>query len=641
MAKRQALADLLRNELEIETGSTSLLSEIFDEEPPPLSVFVSDKHYLNNGNARLSEMQYDFVRHFEQVLDLETYILMVEEFGEYWSPVRYVNHLAAEWGKGGGKDHTCQVSFARTSNILLCLKNPNDYYGLAPQTIIHMLNVAASAPQAHGVFFKPLRWMITHSPWFADKFEGDPPGPQASEVRFAKQIELISGHSQAETLEGKNLIAAMADEISAFPTKEEVQQSRTGRVPSKTSDAILEMLQSSATTRFPKQFKLAQISYPRFKNDAIEQAIAKGRRDNEAKGDSSRYFVSGPAATWEVNPRYEQFDFIDVPGASVPVPDVPSIVEDYESNPAYARGKYECRPSLSENRFMSNDAAIYAAFTEIREEPVEVEYYWGLDDAASFPGSEDPVAQTPGWQVRFHFHPDFRPVQGALYTVHGDLAIKSDRAGVAMTHVRTWEHREWPVPGGSVLERRPVVKEDFATCFTADPTTPEAPREIQIRWFRKLVWVLRARGFEIANVSCDNFQSVDSLQILESWGIQTSTVSTDRSPAAYSTLRDLIYDGRFEGYSNDLLVYELRALTTLRNGKIDHPPGGSKDIADAVAGAAFCAIGAGGDEGESPVYSDVADLSAFGGIESNDLNPDDMFGTTLGMDGTGVGSYLW
>lgn len=75
---RRSLADRLRNDLEVETKPTSELSKIFAEEPPPLDVFVRDTQYMDQDPFKLGEIQYDFVRHFEQVLDLPTYIMMVE-----------------------------------------------------------------------------------------------------------------------------------------------------------------------------------------------------------------------------------------------------------------------------------------------------------------------------------------------------------------------------------------------------------------------------------------------------------------------------------------------------------------------------------------------------------------------------------
>jgi hypothetical protein len=607
---KRSLADMLRNEWKVEETDHSSLSDVFDEEPPALTHFVQDKKFLNN--LPLSAPQFDFVRHFEQVLYRETYILMVEEFGEAWLPVRFVNELSAQWGKGGGKDHVCQMSFARVSNILLCLKDPQAYFGMSHQTIFHMLNVAKSAEQAHGVFFKPLRTMLTSSSWFADKFESRP-GPMAREIRFKHQIELISGHSEAESLEGKNLIAAIADEISAFPTGAEVMLSKTGRPPSKTADGILDMLRSSATSRFPFTYKLGQISYPRFKGDAIQQATAEAKLDVEQNGEESVYYFSGPIKTWDANPRYDSIDRVEVPGAGEPVPKVPAILKDYRLNPAFARAKYECDPDVAENRFFSNDTAIFDAFSDQRNvAPLTIEYYWGLEDHENWEKAETGMLKPkPGWQVRFHFSGDLAPYRGTLYALHGDMAISGDRAGVAMCHVQNWERRVWTKADGDITtESRPIVKVDFATCFEADaaavnPEGKNVPREVQIRWYRKLIFELIRRGFAVGHVTFDRFASEDTIQILLSRGLEAERFSTDISNVGWETLRDTMYDGRLNGYWNELLVEEIRTLNLLPNGRVDHPPDGSKDIADALAGSVVGAVMLGGDESDEPERADT------------------------------------
>lgn len=641
MTSKRSLADMLRNQMQVETKHLSPLEELFEEEPPSLKVFIKDKKYLNQDPFYLSDIQEEFVLHFQQILSPETYILMVEEFGEHWMPTRFVNELSAEWGKGGGKDFTCQVAESRVANLLLCMKNPQAYYGMPYQTIIHIMNVAASSGQAHGVFFKPLRTLITKSPFFADKFEGDEPGPQATEIRFKKQIELISGHSSAETLEGKNLLAAIADEISAFPTLTESRFSKTGRTPAKSAEAIIEMLRSSATTRFAQWYKLAQISYPRFKGDAIQQATAKGNASIAKNGEASIYYVSGPHKTWDVNPRYATIERIEVPGAEEPIPNVPSIVEDYTENPTFAAAKYECNPDVAENRYFGNDVVIYATFDKVIPDPVTVEYYWGVDEEENWQKDEDsaPIKQKEAWQVRFTFSPDLYPVRGALYAIHGDMAIRKDRAGVAMSHVKQWEKRVWKKADGSETnEARPIVKNDFTTSFSADlgatlPTGAKAPREVQLRWYRKLIFELQRRGFVIGYVSFDQFQSTDTMQILESRGIATGLLSTDKSNKAWETLRDLMNEGRLDAYWQPNLVEEIRRLNQLPNGRVDHPPDGSKDEADSLAGSLVGAIGLGGDEGDEAT-AERADTPS--GIDLFNVGP--ALDTPAGMSDFQMGS---
>ena len=59
----------------------------------------------------------------------------------------------------------------------------------------------------------------------------------------------------------------------------------------------------------------------------------------------------------------------------------------------------------------------------------------------------------------------------------------------------------------------------------------------------------------------------------------------DRSSDAYDQLKAALYDGRVEIPNDQKLFTELRTLErNTKTGKIDHPPHGSKDIADALAG---------------------------------------------------------
>lgn len=599
---------IIADALAPKTRASGDIQSIFSEEPCDLRTFVEDARFL--GNPALSDIQYDALYHLEQVYNRPDYEALCKDVWHI-DPYRAINFAYLEWGKGSGKDHICRLATARIVYLLLCLNSPQEYYGKPRQDFIHTLNVASTAPQAYRAFFNPLRHLVSTAPCFKDKYEakkGDMPG-QGS-ILFDKHIEAVSGHSEAEQQEGLNLILGIADEISAFKTKEEAERhaSRSGgREPAKTAESILKMIRTSARTRFPRTFKLVAISYPRFKNDAIQQLRKRAEKDNQARGKESRMYASGPYATWDVNPVIEGKE---------------QFQEDYDEDPIMARAMYECDPDTAVSRFLRNDIAIATSFMDRRPDPVVVEYYWAkeeLPEELTMQGGERVIEAQEGWQVRFHFSPDLVPYRGALYAMHGDLAINGDRAGVAMSHVRRYEEQQWNIKGGQgeIVEPRPIIKLDFGIAFEADIGADPIPREIQIRWMRKLVWELRARGFAIEYVTYDGFQSTDSIQILESWGLETDKLSMDRSPDPWNNLRDVLYDGRLEGYYNELLIDELKGLMRLGNGKVDHPPGGSKDIADAVCGSVEGAIYLGGDEGADPQRADEElgiDLFSVGGL---------------------------
>ena len=132
----------------------------------------------------------------------------------------------------------------------------------------------AQSRQAQRAFFSPLRKAVTRQGnWFTTMGaveinerkagRGRPPKPKPGEernatalldtIRFPKNIEAVSGHSDADSQEGLNLILGVADEIDAFKTVGELEKSggrRGARESTTTAEAILMMLQTSASTRF-------------------------------------------------------------------------------------------------------------------------------------------------------------------------------------------------------------------------------------------------------------------------------------------------------------------------------------------------------------------------------------------------------
>jgi hypothetical protein len=260
-----------------------------------------------------------------------------------------------------------------------------------------MMNVAISATQAHSVFFSPMRDLFTESPWFRDKFaNGELPSDRAGVMRMKNHIELISGHSEASSLEGKNIIAAVADEIAGFAT--EADAASTGRSLSKTAEGIISMLRSSAQTRFPGYYKVVQISFARRYGDAIMQALREAKENEEEFGEKSNYFSCGPHETWAVNPRFRQlFEFIKIPQSKCLVPNDPGIISDYKKDPVFARGYYECRPEKSSNPYFRDKLAIRNSFSKkLDQEPLQIEYFYGIDHMEN--------DKYPSWQVRFSLH---------------------------------------------------------------------------------------------------------------------------------------------------------------------------------------------------------------------------------------------
>jgi hypothetical protein len=627
MSERLALFD---DHAPVETS----LEALFWEEPVPLDVFVQDKKYL--GNPPLSPEQYRLVQHAERIYLPQTFQDMADTFGGYWNETRLtrmVNTIVAQWGKGGGKDHTVRVANLRVTYLLLCLKSPQRYFSMPDQDSIHLLNIASSSGQANRAFFKPMTQAVKRG-WFADFAD-----PKRDTIEYDKNIEAISGHSDAEGQEGMNLIFGVADEIDAFKAKDEmIGQGKRAREASTSAESILEMLKTSASTRFPWSYKRVAISYPRYLGSTIQRLTTAGQADIDLMGEKSKEFVSGPLATWEVNPR--------VPGRE-------AFEADYRQDPSAAAAKYECKPSRSTDAYFRNPNLFKQSVVQ-ETQPLKITY------KVSTVKSSETGQPVRVWEPEFHFDDDFLPADGALYAIHADLALRGDRAGVAMSHVKTLQDRTETIIdeddniAGETTITVPLVKNDFTVAFTADSAARDAaeqpmPREIQIRWVRILIFHLIRRGFTIVRVTYDQFQSADSMQTLERHGIKTDRLSTDVNDSVWKTLMDVVSDNRLEMPYDPMLQIELEALTRLSNGKVDHPPGGSKDMADAFACSIQGAVLVGGEENANG--SDVlVDESSFRMGSAGDpfdqgeygytgALPGGGFGVPMGMKGFGHGGW--
>lgn len=575
---------------EEENTSALSLSRIFEEEPVSLDIFIKDKKFLGLGNINLSFEQSNAVRHIERIYYPALYPRMAEEFdNSYWGdPIPMRNLITLQWGKGSGKDAVARWASLRVAYLLLCLKSPQEYFEMPDNDSIHLLNIAANSAQAHRAFFKPMTKAVERG-WFKDKSE-----TKEGVIQYDKGVEAVSGHSDAESQEGLNLMLGVADEIDAFRSKDEmVGQGKRAREASTSAESILEMLKTSASTRFPETYKRVAISYPRYLGSTIQRLTAEGVASNKRYGEKSQHFVSGPFATWDINPR--------VKGKH-------QYQEDYDQDPEAAAGKYECKPSRSTDAYFRHTEIFKQAVTSV-EQPIKVDY------RITEVRSPTTGKTTSGWEPVFIFADDFRPIEGARYAMHGDLAIKGDRAGIAMSHIVKYEERSDLVETAdgehvTMTNVVPIIKNDFTICFEADISAKPHAREIQIRWARMLAFELIKRGFLISRFTFDGFQSSDTIQILTRHGIESMRVSCDINDNVWKNLKDVASEGRLQMPFEQLLMNELSALSRINN-KVDHPPGGSKDLADAFAASIQGAIETGGEEDADGTQVDVG-ASFFG-----------------------------
>ena len=351
--------------------------------------------------------------------------------------------------------------------------------------------------------------------------------PRVSEIFFfSRPVRCFSGHSESEGWEGYEVMTIILDEISAFKTDSELK----GDVRSKGSaSAIYNMSKLSVMSRFPEVGKTILLSFPRYRGDFIQQ-----RYDSSIALDEPKTWAI-KAATWEVNPTIER----------------EQLESEYIRNPIEARARFECEPPHMEDEFFRDADLVRNAFNF----------------------AEDPIEEDGSFKSWFNGSDDFTRF------IHVDLAVKRDRAALSMVHCPGMKS----INTGLGTEQLPVLNVDLVYSWQAQPGA-----EINFSQIRAMIVDL-CRRFSVAIVSFDQWQSVEMIQSLRAMGINADFHSVKKTD--YDTLMTAIYDKRLRGYWNEILVEdELLKLKLLRGNKIDHPSSGSKDLADAVAGAVFQSV---------------------------------------------------
>jgi hypothetical protein len=526
----------------------------FEEIPVDTKTFVQSLDYL--GQPPLSEIQYEIVEAMSQIYkkqDLERIMGSVEGARYYEKYTK--NEIILQLGKGSGKDFTSTVACAYIVYKLLCLKDPAKYFGKPSGDAIDLINVAINAQQAKNVFFKGFKTKIEKSPWFAGKYNA-----KVDSIEFDKSITVYSGHSERESHEGLNLLLAVLDEISGFAS-----EVGTGNEQGKTADNIYKAFRGTIDSRFPDLGKVVLLSFPRYQGDFISQKYDSVIADKDVVHKSHKYTINPllgdtPDNTLEVEWEEDHIISYKFPGVWAlkrPTWEVNPTrsIEDFKiafyNDYGDAMMRFLCMPVYSSDAFFKQKEKLEQCMT-----------------------SRNPVDEFR------RFDPGFTPDPNKTYYVHADLAQRHDKCAVAIAHVEKWVNLQVIKDYEQVA---PIVVVDAVAWWE-----PKKEGPVNLSEVKNWIINLRRLGFNIGRVTFDRWQSYDIQQELKAVSIDTDTVSVAKKH--YEDLAMLVYEERIVMPQIPLLLEELSELKIMKNNRVDHPRKSSKDLADAVCGAAFGAI---------------------------------------------------
>ncbi len=293
------------------------------------------------------------------------------------------------------------------------------------------------------------------------------------------------------------------------------------------AEKMFNALYNRIKTRFGRHGMVVMISSPRYIDDFIEKKMEESKTNKEI------YAVR--RASWESKPKeFFSGKTFEKEGYIIPI-------------------EFETLANRNFDTFKRDIMAIPSlALEPFFKQWILVEQSVSADVPSPF--------NTKG-EIRL----DFRGKSGKGYYIHIDLSLVTDCTGLAMCH-----------------EENGIVILDLALQIK-----PPQGGEIDLSEIKGIVLGLKARGFDIRKVTYDQFASQSSIQELNKQGFNAERYSLDKDLSGYSTLKDLIYAGKFKMFKYEPLLKELQRLELVRGKRVDHPVNSSKDVSDAVAGCVY------------------------------------------------------
>jgi hypothetical protein len=532
----RGLLDKIGDELLV-TSEDSV--SVYEEEPVDIRTFIISPDYLNAGK--------------------HTYAVVIEDLDKIFNG-GYTEAVLLE-GIGSGKSHAAAIAIVYMVYRTLCLKDPQSYYpGLSPDSKIAFMNMSTSATQAKKIVFGRVSSMVQNCAWFQKK--GYLPNPKkTSELEFPKGIYVIPGSSSETAPLGFDILGAVLDEAAFMvDTKTSNKRSAEGG-DHNVAEEIYNTLQRRIESRFLDKGLILIISSPRYKGDFISTKY------DEAKINSQIYAVRRATFDCKSKDFYSGIRFIvDTKNKLILVDTAGKVIKTDDKKRFYTNEEHlltipiEYLKSAQRNliKFMRDICAIASrAIT-----PYISNYsYWEKI-------AKESTLKHPFENGKFA---DWFKGNGEAAAVHVDLGTGksgNDACGIAMAIINPQDKSKYQVP------------------FMESLRAPEG-QEIEFGYVRDIIIALRNLGFDIKYVTYDGWQSIDSRQQLEKKGFITEYLSVDKDLEPYDTLKEVTNEGKVDYYHHPVFLEEIEGLELIEGKKVDHPPKGSKDLTDSVAGAIY------------------------------------------------------
>jgi len=554
--------------------------------PVDIEEFLESPEYMNQKGVVRPVIKYELQR------------LFAED--------RYVEVILSG-STGVGKSYFSEMAMSYLLYKLSCLHNPQAEYDLAPGSLIVFVLQSVSEAITKKILYIPMRNRIGENKYFKENFYFNK--HVESEMQFPNNIVVMPVSSSEIATIGLNVYGGVLSEVNYMDVIEnsKILKSRGSMTTIyDQADRNYTNIIQRMKGRFQSLGKIPGLiildSAVHYEGDFLSRKIAA------AKNDPTIFVFQ--YAQWEVLPqdRFSGEKFRvdlgdkdrsprilqpnDEPPIDARVIEVPiEYKKDFERNIEFAlrdiagiavgmkHSFITCREALRDafNRHLE----IYQGISLFKEQEVDFRKFFGKSDNIDY---SELVNLEYLKQVSFDITSDF--------ALHLDLGVSGDSTGLAIGHISDYIQMPSTSYYSSSLDSFVEVTDVMAPVYTIDGLlriNPPYEGEIDLEILRGLCFylcdILSVEGkSRVKFATLDRYESTMFIQAFRKLNIRSGPVSVVTTPVPYLELKHAINENRIiipphEHFRKEML----ELIYDPKKDKIDHPPEGSKDLADAVA----------------------------------------------------------
>ena len=543
-----------------DTGESKTYEDLwladYKEIPVDKYTFLTDSQYLGSSNDNGNSI---YPRWMEVMLELE-------KAGNQYYEIVFTGATRT------GKTSTAVSDACYQLYKLMCLRDPQKYFGLKSVTNILIFFFNITSTLAKGVAFKEMNSTIRMSPWFMAHGKMSHSEKYPTYIPEGGLIELATGSDASHAL-GLATAVVIFDEVNFSQAGiKDIEKSKE-RMKAK-YDTLVARVTGTFVKNGEVYGKLYVISSKNSDSDFMEEYIQK----QKLAGNPHMYIFDEPQ--WKVWPKSkyssDKMFHIAIGGKKLKSFVVPDDTDEAGLEELRSQG-YQIMEVPEDNkvRFLSDfeialrdiaGVSVPGMFAYITQDVID-----GCIGDRKNPFFTEIVSigvkDTNTLEEFFHQEVIPQNIKKAPMFIHLDLSLTTDRTGISGVAITGRKD----VNAGDRVISMPTLTHIFSVGI-------EAPRNDKIPYDKItafIVW-LRRQGFNIEKITRDQFQSEYLAQLLEAQGFgEIKKVSLDKTPDGYMALRSILTEQRIDMLNCEKLQDELIHLQRDANsGKIDHPVGG-------------------------------------------------------------------